>query len=234
MPGVALGPGTDGREGAREPGGGARGFLFFARGSGRPGLPRFLGPASRRFPWLWPSAPLQQPQPGLSRLATVPEAATPRAPRLSRAGAAPKVRMPDALDQVKARVIRIFPFIRRRLGRGPAGIALNEATRGARGPEETRMPPSLKGSRRSSREANALLPPLSLLSPSRAPKLAPACRCVKGHTHTTVHIPRPPSPKFACAKPSHVSHPRRHARWLTAAHPFAHSRAPASPGPYKR
>lgn len=57
------------------------------------------------------------PEPGLRRLAMVPEAATLRGPRLSRAGAVPKVWMPEALDQVKARVICIATFDRKRLGR---------------------------------------------------------------------------------------------------------------------
>ena len=49
---------------------------------------------------------------------------------------------PSVLEQLKAGVNPTAAFMRRRFGVGPAGIAPNEAKRGAQGPEEVGMHPS--------------------------------------------------------------------------------------------
>lgn len=157
MPGAMLDSSTDRGGGARERGSGARGSFSVLPGAAARGCRASSGEAARRWPWPGLHEPLPQLQPCGRRKATVPEAPSPRAPRLSGAAAAPEGRMLGALGWVSARVIVTAAFVKRRLGHGSDGTASNAAARGGRDPDEIRMYPSFKG-RSSSSEINGLVP----------------------------------------------------------------------------
>lgn len=214
-PSCCSGPG--GRGGARRS---AEGICRFARGRCRPGCLRVL-----RRPPRW-YAPRSQPQPDLRPRNGDPEGPPP----VPRRGA-PELQVPFALEQVKAGVNPTAAFMRRRFGVGPAGIAPNEAMRGARGSRRGWNTPLLRR-----KPARGFHRPRG--GEPRAPKLAPACEGIKGRTHARAHTPRPPRPQARLHPnspgPRFPIRADRRAGEHPAAHRFAHSGTQATPRPVRK